>query len=68
MDTFLKFGLPLYPPNANHIALCRFITNYYRRKLSICMFLNQETWNVHVTVAKNLPDWTLVTDESSETR
>jgi hypothetical protein len=68
MDTFRKFGLPLQPPSANHIALCRFVTNYCRRKLFIRIFLNQKTWIVHVTVAQKLPDWTLVTDESSETR
>lgn len=64
MDTFRKFGLPLHPPNANHVVLSRFVANYCRRKL----FLNQKTWNVHATVARELADWTLVTEEYSETR
>jgi hypothetical protein len=37
------------------------------RKLFTRILLYQKTWNAHITAAQKLADWTLVTDESSET-
>ncbi|KAG2738170.1 hypothetical protein P692DRAFT_20495298 [Suillus brevipes Sb2] len=61
-------ALASYEPS-NVRKLCRsLLISQRRRKLFIHIFLYQKTWNVHVTVALKLADWTLVTDELSKTR
>lgn len=56
-----KLQLTQYEPsNANYVALCRFVAN------GNCSYVSSSTRR-HVTVAQKLADWTLVTNEASET-